>query len=655
MPLLELGPSYTAVGLVAFGLGLVALGLAVVRTPVRELAARIPSRVLVGGLAALAALLSWAYVVRFLHGGPRIVDATSYFLQARALAEGHFAFRVPEPSAAFRGRFSLLGPSGLSVIFPPGYALALAAGFRAGVPMLVGPLLAALLVIATYVGTRELFEREDAARVAAVLSTLCATLRYHTADTMSHGLSALLLVTSLALAARPSLLRAVFAGLCAGWLVATRPMTGAVAVALVAVLIVARSPRRERPLFALMFAGWLTPGLLLLVVHQHAATGSFWRSTQLTYYALADGPPGCFRWGFGPNVGCRFEHGDFVKRHLQGGFGPLAALRTLFERLAWHAFDVANLAPAALLVPWVAWRHRLNPGVRIAAVAVAGVMLVYVPFYYPGSYPGGGARFFADALPLEHALLGLALVELDLVRFAVPGALLGFALSTIHSHLALAEREGGRPMYEPARVPAPRRGLLFTNTDHGFALGHDPKRRDPKRELVVARGHGDAHDRILWEHLGRPPASRYEYFPDTGRVAITPYDPTAGTARWELEVEWPPLAVSSGWAHPDFRPCLSAGAGLHLRPTPTASIEVELGAPVEGDYEIILGWLADPNAVLELVVRGARQQSVHRTSGCEATSLGVIHLGPTNRIGVTTQASVLLDYFELRRANAKYR
>ena len=62
---------------------------------------------LVAILAFGAALLSLGYVAFFLRGGPRIVDATSYFLQARALAEGHFAWRVPEPSASFRGRFLL--------------------------------------------------------------------------------------------------------------------------------------------------------------------------------------------------------------------------------------------------------------------------------------------------------------------------------------------------------------------------------------------------------------------------------------------------------------------------------------------------------------------------------------------------------------------
>src|SRR5262249_51615666 len=158
---------------------------------------------------------------------------------------------------------------------------------------------------------------------------------------------------------------------------------------------------------------------------------SFLRSTQLAYYALADGPPGCFRWGFGAGVGCRFEHGDFVKRHLSDGFGLLAALRTTLERSVWHLFDVANLAPATLLVPWIAWRERASAGVRWAALAVAGVFVAYVPFYYPGSYPGGGARFFADALPLEHALLGLALVVLRLELFAPAGLFLGFALNTV--------------------------------------------------------------------------------------------------------------------------------------------------------------------------------------------------------------------------------
>ncbi|HEX5097976.1 MAG TPA: hypothetical protein VFV94_00680 [Polyangiaceae bacterium] len=656
MPLVELGPSRDPSGTIALVLGIVALVVALSPQRAPDVTSPRSSALVIGRYAVLAALLSSLYVTHFLHGGPRIIDATSYFLEARALAQGHLAFPIGDPTAAFRGRFTLLGPSGLAVIFPPGYPLWLAAGFRLGAPLAMGPALAALLVVATYWFAKELFRREDAARTAALLSGLCATLRYHTADTMSHGLSALLLVVTLALAARPTLVRVALAGLAAGWLVATRPMTGMVAVLLGTALVLSRSRPRERVLYALTLLGWLTPGLVLLGLHQKAATGSFFSSTQLAYYALADGPPGCFRWGFGAGIGCRFEHGDFVKRHLLDGFGLLAALRTTLERTLWHSFDVANLAPAALLVPWVAWRERAHASVRWVALAIVGVVAAYVPFYYPGSYPGGGARFFADALPLEHALLGLALVVLRLERFAPAGLLLGFALSTVHSHVALAEREGGRPMFERREVAKVPKGLVFIATDHGFDLGHDPAQRDPARGLVVARGYGDAHDRLLWERLGRPPTTlSYDYSTDTGRVRLRPYLPPADPYRWEAEVEWPPLAVSAGWAHPDFRPCLSAGRGMHLRPAPTVAVDLELGVPSGGEYAVTLGWMADPGARLTVTLAGRSIDLTHGRAGCETTSLGAVTLGPSNRLALRTRSDVIVDYVEATPANAKYR
>src|ERR1051325_10110465 len=55
--------------------------------------------------AFVAALLSLAWISIYLRGGPRIIDATTYFLEGRALSEGSFAWPMPEPSASFRGRF----------------------------------------------------------------------------------------------------------------------------------------------------------------------------------------------------------------------------------------------------------------------------------------------------------------------------------------------------------------------------------------------------------------------------------------------------------------------------------------------------------------------------------------------------------------------
>ena len=93
--------------------------------------------------AALAFALSVAYVHVYLRGGPRIIDATSYLLEARSLAAGSFSFHVPDPTASFRGRFLLASSDGhtLGVLFPPGYPLVLSLGVRLGVPLLVGPAL----------------------------------------------------------------------------------------------------------------------------------------------------------------------------------------------------------------------------------------------------------------------------------------------------------------------------------------------------------------------------------------------------------------------------------------------------------------------------------------------------------------------------------
>ncbi len=76
-------------------------------------------------LCLLAFGLSCAYVSFYLRGGPRIIDATSYFLEARSLAAGSFTFHRPTRAARFRGRFLLASPDGqgLGVIFPPGYPL----------------------------------------------------------------------------------------------------------------------------------------------------------------------------------------------------------------------------------------------------------------------------------------------------------------------------------------------------------------------------------------------------------------------------------------------------------------------------------------------------------------------------------------------------
>ncbi|HWA70824.1 MAG TPA: hypothetical protein VG937_00745 [Polyangiaceae bacterium] len=531
-----------------------------------------------------AGALSAGYLAYYLRGGPRIIDATYYFLEARALANGFLSFPVPEPLAAFHGRFLLSAaqPGHLGVLFPPGYPAALAVAFKLHAPLLLGPAIAAALVPATYSLGRALGAPPLAACVAAGLSVVSAALRYHTADTMSHGWAALLLTLALLAALGSSKRSALAAGLALGWLIATRPVTGLVATVALLVFLLLPQQRRERaPACAALLAAGLVPGLCLLLAHQAAVSGDPLASTQLAYYARADGPPGCFRYGFGAGIGCLFEHGDYVRARLPHGLGPLQALATTWRRVLVHALDIANAAPLALGVPLGAWFGRRERGVQLLCALVLGVVLAYAPFYFEGSFPGGGARFFAELLPLEHVLVARALSELRSARFAWPLALAGFALHTSGQHRALRDREGGRPMFEPAVLHAQNvtRGLVFVSTDHGFALGHVPGELSASTGLIIAREHHDALDELLWRNLGRPPAYRYRYPAGQAdaRPELTPWFPEEAARqpqRVEVESLWPPESVADGWVEPRYvgPACASAGRGLKLHPG---------GSPVE--------------------------------------------------------------------------
>ncbi|MCW5812910.1 MAG: hypothetical protein KIT84_17920 [Labilithrix sp.] len=590
----------------ADGAAKLALALALV---VGVLAWRWPSLLLVEGsrrrflaIASVAAgVLSVAYVSLYLRGGPRIVDATTYWLQGRALSHGDLAWTPLDPTASFRGRFLLyregsLGGS-LGGIFPPGYPLLLAAGFLLGAPMVIGPALAAALVVATYrlalamckTGAEDRAisgEDERVARAAALLSVACAALRYHTADTMSHGATALGVAIALEAALRG---RATIAWLAVGYVAATRPVSALPIGAVVAALVLRKD--RLRSLLG------LAPGVLLLLASQRAVTGSWLASSQRMYYALSDGPEGCFRWGFGAGTGCLFEHGDFVRTRLPHGYGIVEALGTTARRLHHHLLDVASFEPLALLVLVPALKkHRA----AYAASALVGLhVLAYAPFYFDGDYPGGGARFFADVLPIEHALVavGVALLARAAKERALHAvlalSLLGFAVHAVHLHRELRDRDGGRPMFEPDVLAQAslKQGLVFVDTDHGFALGHDPA-RTPADGIVVARRREDDRDRLLFERLDRPPTYWYRLEP-SGPV-LTPWAPPelGPVLRFEAEAEWPVRSQSGGFAVPAWtHACASGRRALVLTPadgTIPATATFEIPVPEAGTYELSL-------------------------------------------------------------------
>jgi len=665
-----LSSPYTTFGLPPDGVAWAALAIGCALVPLLCSKSRqvfgltLPHRLLLPALALSATLLSAGYVVYYLRSGPRIIDATSYYLQARAMAHGHFAFPVPTPSGSFRGRFLLENAQhSLSVIFPPGYAAVLAAGFLLHAPLAIGPVIAGLLVFATYALAKQLTNSTEVAAVAAALSVLCAALRYHTADTMSHGWCALLLCSGAFFALRARRWDALLCGLACGWLLATRPVSGALGVLLALSLM----PRNARSVAH--FAAALLPGIALLLLYQHAATGSYWASTQLAYYALADGPPGCFRYGFGHGIGCLYEHGEYVRARLPNGYGLREAASVTLRRLAVHSIDVANAAPLSALCFVGAFVARGVRGVRPIFFGCLGLIFAYAPFYFDGSFPGGGARLFAEVLPLEHVLLAIAVVRLRWSAIALPLSFAGFALHASFAHRALAEREGGRPMFEARELTRAGvdHGLVFVDTDHGFNLGHDPGQLDAQHGLVVARYEHDAHDWLLWNRLARPPSYRYQYNGSSSGAAaeLIPYLPASSPLRFEAEAEWPPFAVHGGWAQPDFVPCASAGRGLALHPTEPAagmSLDFELTGLDRRPHSIHLGWVRDPKVKTAITLRltGPMLETsveIPRQAGdtpsvdertCVEADLGMVILSTEpQRVRLEASESGLLDYLEI--------
>jgi len=564
-----------------------------------------------------AAFLSLGYVAFYLRGGPRIIDATSYFLQGRALAHGKLAWTITDPTASFRGRFLLFRePDHLGGIFPPGYPLVLALGFLIGAPMVIGPALAAGIVIATYALARELAlddrrrgafyvaSPESIARFAALLSVVCAALRYHTADTMAHGAAALGVTTALAAAlharrtGRSDMF--VLAGLMVGYVAATR-LASAPPIALVVAYIALHPRSRARAVFRVALG--VLPGLLLLVASQRAVTGDAWTSAQRAYYAVSDGPPGCFRYGFGDGVGCVYEHGDFVRARLADGFGLAAAAGTTLRRLRMHLEDVLNLEPLALLllVPLVR-ALRISRACRVAGALLVLHVLAYAPFYFDGNYPGGGARLYADVLPVEHALLAFAIAHaMPRVAFArrvmvtLALACLGFAVHNANQHEALAQRDGGRPMFEPdrARDGNVDWGLLFFDTDHGFNLAYDPT-VTASHGVQAVRLRNDDRDRLLYDALGHPASHIYHFDPHGVAVpTVEAYVPPFPASEWRFEAEsdWPPIAQGGGGAFPIWVTTTSASRGrvLEIAPAagaPEAFAEIELPVPHKATWTV---------------------------------------------------------------------
>jgi hypothetical protein len=629
----------------------------------RRAAACAPPRAALAVFWPIAAtLLSAAYVAYYLHGGPRVIDATSYALAAKAIASGAFCFPTGLPSAAIRGRF-LIGADAsqcVGVLFPPGYPLALAGAVALGAPLLLGPLIAGAQAWIVWLLARRHLGR-DAATIAAALYVLSACARYHTADTMSHGWAALLLSGACYAWGFHSAWGDRVGGACWGWLVATRPVTGMVGLFALALLSTTSAPGARPQRHAWIRRGGnallgAAPFLALLLCYNHALTGDTLLTPQSLYYALADGPPGCFRYGFGADIGCRHEHGDFMTQFMPHGYGSFAALGTTSRRLFQHLRDAGNSELGAVALVLAVASRRVRRRHAWLPLVVGAQVLAYLPFYYDGNYPAGGARMFADVLPFEHLLVAAWLAPLSLRAYAAPLSLLGFSLHASYDHLLLGARDGGRPLFEPAVVERAgmNRGLLFMPSDHGFNLAYQP---NVHAGLQVVRWRGDGHDRVAWEQRGKPPAFVYDWRPDSMlEPRLLPYDVSSKAYRFEAEKEWPVLAIADAWAQPSAgSTCLSGAGGLRFNASGVEPyLVLELPVPTSGVWRV--GVASEAGGALRVDIDGGSLalEAGDDDVGCSLRWSAPLELDAGARrigFGIEPASAATIDFVELRAAS----
>jgi hypothetical protein len=525
-----------------------------------------------------AAFLSLAYIEFYLRGGPRAPEAAALWVQGRALSHGLFSWTAPDPTASFRATpllFSL--PDRLAGIAPPGYPMLLAPAFLVGAPMLVGPLLGAATVVATWQLAREIMlatpgrspvEAEIAGRVAAGLSVVCVALRLETADLVPDGLVGLAMASALVAsfrARREGRPRASFVpGLALGVVLATAPLSS-LAVALVVTAVVASGGGTQRARTLAWIAAGAMPGLLFLTAANHAAIGRAFASPAVAYRAA-------------------------LAAHAAHAGAKAIALDVLRAARA-HLADVANIEPLTLLVAIPLFGAARSRAARVAGVLIAVQAIADVAgAVRAGATPVDGSAL-GNLVPVEHALLGVGVVAV-LPGRAVTAALLamalslgGFAVHTSHAHIARAAGDEGHPHYEPdvAREANVAHGLLFFDDDQGYELASDPA-ATASHGVEAARLRGDDHDRLLYDLLGHPPAHRYLSAATTASVTVwSPPNASSDAWRFEAEADWPPLHVTGGRADvvDGAGMCPPDAKALSLDPGtgPEATLAIELPAP----------------------------------------------------------------------------
>jgi hypothetical protein len=526
-------------------------------------------------------------------------------LQARALAHGHFGVAPPHPVQAFGDHFLLEGPGGrIYGIFPPGWPLALAPFVAIGRPMLAGPVVAVLLVLAQAALGRAMGEAagdeeagELATRASLLLSLASIGRALETADLLSHAFVGALAAFAVAgaIASRRSRVREVIIGACVGWALASRYLDGVVLAVVVAGVLAWRRATWHTLVWG---AAGAAPFLLLALLEQHAATGAWLLPTQTAYFARSDWPPTCHRLGFGADIGCTVEHPGPTARLGGDGYGLNDALAVTRERAGALGEDLLGWRPLVLVafVPVV-----LGASTAVDAVALAFVLaltLAYALFYY-GNAMFFGARHLFPLGPFVWLLVARAVTVPREARARGAGVAAILATAVWCVRAPWSERATAAASFQSLRSDL-RASMAAAHVDQGIVRTGDlaafltafdpvvdgdarlPALDDGSGLIELRRAHPGlplwisfAHDQLGKSYLGAPPPG----------------------ARVELERSWPTFVRPAGLATKQ-EPQSGASGGTVLllsHAGPGASVAIPFETAVAGTYALRVDGFRGPD------------------------------------------------------------
>lgn len=365
------------------------------------------SRLALWSVAAIAGGIALAANAHLWDGIIRIPDEASYWLQGAMFSQGRLWLPAEPWSAAFVSEFNVLDGDKWYGAYPPGWPILLAAGWFAGAPSIVNPLLtAAIAALALWLARRH-FSAWLAAPVLLMIA-FSPWLWEEGMTYLSHSATLLPLMLGLAFLSvwlrRPSAGNAFAAALSFGWIAITRQLDAAclfLALGVWALFLLPRVSWRHRLIFlgALFVSGALYGALHL--AYNAALTGAPLYFPLKRYYDLLMGEQ-WFRYGFGPDIG------DLSGYCYAIGHTPTEGLWNAWVNVTVINGDFLGWPGGSLVFFWVwlFWGRKGALG-RLMLALAAVLFVAYFFWWYHGLLTGSRYYFMLWILALWGTLGGL--------------------------------------------------------------------------------------------------------------------------------------------------------------------------------------------------------------------------------------------------------